>query len=191
MGYEPVKDETKESYLKIWTHYAVGNFTQEQLAALFNCSQDTVHNAIMWSAENRVRFSDLVFVEAAKEAVETKLREFNNDLARLKGRDPVNWNAVIGIEKLVFTYRDLFWRLNGVISDRSIVQINMPPSHGSQKLREFTEAIHEAELTPEEDARVKKALEDIMGIQQEAEDAIRMVFKNAEERKRQKKESSG
>ena len=44
--YDPLKEETKEYYLKIWTHYAVGHFNQEQLAKLFGCSQDTIANAI-------------------------------------------------------------------------------------------------------------------------------------------------
>ena len=35
MAYEPIKSETQEQYLKIWTHFSVGHFTREQLAKLF------------------------------------------------------------------------------------------------------------------------------------------------------------
>ena len=68
MGYEPVKEETKEQYLKIWTHYSVGHFSQEQLAKLFECSQDTIANAIKWAAENRAQFESPILAEAAKES---------------------------------------------------------------------------------------------------------------------------
>ena len=122
--YEPLKPETKELYLKIWTHSAVGNFTQEQLAKLFGCSQDTVANAINWAADNRTQFKVSVLAEAAKEAVEAKLRELNNDLVRIKEKEPVNWNAAIGIEKLILENRQLLWKLQAVIQDRSIVTIN-------------------------------------------------------------------
>lgn len=40
--YEPLKDATKEEYLKIWTHYAIGHFSKEQLAKLFECSPDKI-----------------------------------------------------------------------------------------------------------------------------------------------------
>ena len=53
MAYEPVKEETKEQYLKIWVHYCVGHLSQDELAKLFDCGQDTVANAIKWAAENR------------------------------------------------------------------------------------------------------------------------------------------
>lgn len=124
MAYEPIKDETKELYLKIWTHYSVGHFTQEQLAKLFNCSQDTVANAIKWAAENRTQFKSQVLAEAAKEAVEGKLRELGNDLVRLKEKDNVNWNAAIGLEKLILENRQLLWKLQAVIQDKSIIMVN-------------------------------------------------------------------
>ena len=124
MGYEPIKEETKEQYLKIWTHYSVGHFTQEQLAKLFNCSQDTVANAIKWAADNRTQFKAIIMAEAAKEAVEAKLRELSNDLIRIKEKEPVNWNAVIGLEKLILENRQLLWKLQAVIQDKSIVMVN-------------------------------------------------------------------
>lgn len=122
--YEPLKDTTKEEYLKIWTHYAVGHFTQEQLAKLFSCSQDTVANAIKWCADNKTQFKSSVLAESAKEAVEAKLRELGNDLIRLKEKEPVNWNAVIGLEKLILENRQLLWKLQAVIQDKSIVTVN-------------------------------------------------------------------
>ena len=124
MSYEPIKEETKEQYLKIWTHYAVGHFTQEQLAKLFECSQDTVANAIKWSADNRTQFKASLLAEAAKEAVEAKLRELSNDLVRLKEKDQVNWNAVIGLEKLILENRQLLWKLQAVIQDKSNITVN-------------------------------------------------------------------
>jgi len=122
--YEPLKDTTKEEYLKIWTHYSVGHFTQEQLAKLFNCSQDTVANAIKWSADNRTQFKSIILAEAAKEAVEAKLRELSNDLIRIKEKEPVNWNAAIGLEKLILENRQLLWKLQAVIQDKSLVTVN-------------------------------------------------------------------
>ena len=122
--YEPLKDTTKEEYLKIWTHYAVGHFTQEQLAKLFNCSQDTVANAIKWSVDNRTQFKVIILAEAAKEAVEAKLRELSNDLIRIKEKEPVNWNAAIGLEKLILENRQLLWKLQAVIQDKSIITVN-------------------------------------------------------------------
>lgn len=124
MGYEPVKQETRELYTKIWTHYSVGHFTQEQLANLFSCSVDTVSNAIKWGANNRVQLPSQVIMEAAKEAVESRIRESMNDLVRIKTETPINWNAVIGTNKLIKENEELLWRLQGVIQDRSIVTIN-------------------------------------------------------------------
>jgi len=124
MGYEPIKQETKELYTKIWTHYSVGHFTQEQLAGLFNCSVDTVANAIKWGANNRVQLPSQVIMEAAKEAVESRIRESMNDLVRIKAETPINWNAVIGTNKLIKENEELLWRLQGIIQDKSIVTIN-------------------------------------------------------------------
>ena len=124
MGYEPIKPETQEQYLKIWTHYSVGHFSQEQLAKLFDCSQDTVANAVKWAAENRTQFESPILAEAAKESLENRLRELRSDLVRIKENDPINWNAVIGIHKLIKENEELLWRLQAVIQDRSIVTLN-------------------------------------------------------------------
>ncbi|OGX24451.1 MAG: hypothetical protein A3J51_01165 [Omnitrophica WOR_2 bacterium RIFCSPHIGHO2_02_FULL_45_21] len=124
MGYEPIKQETKELYTKIWTHFAVGHFRYEQLASLFNCSVDTVSNAINWGSDNRVQLPSQVIMEAAKEAVENRIRELMNDLVRIKQETPVNWNAVIGTNKLIKENEELLWKLQGVIQDRSVVTIN-------------------------------------------------------------------
>lgn len=124
MAYEPVKEATKEFYLKVWTHHAVGTFSQAQLAKLFDCDEATVLNAIEWAAKNRTQFKSPVLVESAKEAVEAKLRELGNDLGRIKGKEPVNWNAAIGVEKLIMEYRELLWKLQAVIQDKSIVTVN-------------------------------------------------------------------
>ncbi len=124
MGYEPVKDETKGQYLKIWTHYCVGHMSQEELAKLFNCSQDTVANAINWAAENRTQFNTPILAEAAKESLESRLRELKNDLVRIKESEPVNWNAVIGMNKLIKENEELLWKLQAVIQDRSVITLN-------------------------------------------------------------------
>ena len=122
--YDPLKEETKEHYLKIWTHFAVGHFNQEQLAKLFGCSQDTVANAIKWAAENRIQFNTPILAEAAKEAVETRLRELKNDLVRIKESNPINWNAVIGLNKLIKEDEEMLWKLQRVIEDKSLITIN-------------------------------------------------------------------
>ncbi len=124
MGYEPIKDETKEQYLKIWTHYCVGHLSQEELAKLFNCSLDTVANAINWAAENRTQFNTPILAEAAKESLESRLRELKNDLVRIKESEPVNWNAVIGMNKLIKENEELLWKLQAVMQDRSVITLN-------------------------------------------------------------------
>lgn len=122
--YEPIKEETKEQYLKIWSHYAIGHFSQEQLAKLFNCSQDTIANAIKWWAKSRTQFPTLVVSEAAKDAVEHKLRELNNDLVRIKESNPINWNAYIGIQKLIKENEELLWQFQEVIQAKKGITIN-------------------------------------------------------------------
>lgn len=122
--YEPVKDETKELYLKIWLNYSVGYLNQEQLAKLFECSQDTVCNAIKWAAANRTQFESPVLAEAAKEAIENRLRELKNDIVRIKESNPINWNAVIGITRLIQADEQLLWQLQAVIQNKSLVTIN-------------------------------------------------------------------
>ena len=122
--YEPQKDETKEQYLKIWTHFAVGHFSQKQLAELFGCSEETITNAIKWASENRLQFDTPVLAEGAKEALENRLRELKNDIIRIKESNPVNWNAVIGMNRLIKDNEELLWKLQAVIQDKSIVNIN-------------------------------------------------------------------
>ena len=124
MAYEPIKPETQEQYLKIWTHFSVGHFTKEQLAKLFNCSPDTIANAIEWCADNRLQFKTPILAEAAKEAVETRIRDLKNDLIRIKESGAINWNWVIGINKLIKENEELLWKLQAVIQDRSMITIN-------------------------------------------------------------------
>ncbi len=124
MAYEPVKDETKEQYLKIWTHYAVGHLTHDQLAKLFDCSHDTVANAIKWAAENRAQFQNPILAEAAKESLENRLRELRSDLVRIKEETPIQWNIVIGMHKTIKDNEELLWKLQSVIQDRSIITLN-------------------------------------------------------------------
>lgn len=159
MGYEPVKEETKEQYLKIWIHYAVGHFSQEQLAELFGCSQDTVANAIKWCAENRTQFETYILAEAAKEALENRLRELNNDLVRIKECNPVNWNAVIGMNKLIKENEELLWRLQAVIQDKSIVAVNAVQINQVMKAKnEVMEKLSDGERQ-ELAARVREIIE--------------------------------
>ncbi len=138
MGYEPIKDETKELYLKIWMHYSVGHLSQEQLAKLFECSQDTISNAIGWAAENRTRFQTPILAEAAKESLESRLRELRTDLVKIKETAPVNWNAVIGMNKLIQENEELLWKLQSVIQDRSIITLNTMQVNQVLKARDET-----------------------------------------------------
>lgn len=138
MGYEPIKQETKELYTKIWTHYSVGHFSQEQLAKLFDCSVDTVTNAVKWGASNRVNLPSQVIMESAKESVESRIRELMNDLIRIKQETPINWNAVIGTNKLIKENEELLWKLQGVIQDRSVVTINSTQVNQVLKARDET-----------------------------------------------------
>ena len=124
MGYEPIKEETKELYLKIWLNFSVGHISQEQLAKLFGCSVDTISNAIKWCAENRAKFDTSVLAESAKEALENRIRELKSDLIRIKESSPINWNCVIGVNKIIKENEELLWKLQAVIQDRSIVTIN-------------------------------------------------------------------
>ncbi len=146
MGYEPIKEETKELYLKIWMHYCVGHLSQEQLAKLFECSQDTVANAINWAAENRTQFNTPILAEAAKESLESRLRELRNDLVRIKEAEPVNWNAVIGMHKLIKENEELLWKLQSVIQDRSIITLNTAQINQVVKARdEILEGMNDEE----------------------------------------------
>ena len=62
--------------------------------------------------------------EAAKEAVEARLRELKNDLVRIKESAAINWNWVIGLNRLIQENEELLWRLQAVIQDKSMVTIN-------------------------------------------------------------------
>ena len=117
MSYEPKKDDTKELYIKIWIHYAVGHFNQEQLAKTFECSHDTISNAIKWGAINRLKFDGYVLSEAAQEALEGRLRELRNDLVRIKESKTVNWNAVIGTNRLINEVEQVLWRFQSILQD--------------------------------------------------------------------------
>ncbi len=124
MSYEPTKQDTKEFYTRVWTNYAVAHLSQEQLASLFDCSVDTIANAIKWGANNRTQMPSPVVMEAAKEALESRIRELKNDLVRIKEGTPINWNAVIGMNKLIKENEELLWKLEGVIQDKSVITIN-------------------------------------------------------------------
>jgi len=137
MFHEPVKQETKDEYLKIWVHFAVGHQSRQQLAEMLGCSEDKVSNAIKWCAENRVQFDVPVLVEAAKEALETRLRELNSDLKSIKSQKNINWNAVIGMNKLIKENEELLWKLQSVIQDRSmIITINAMQVNQVLKVRD-------------------------------------------------------
>ena len=144
--YEPIKAETKKQYLRIWTHYAVGHLNQQQLAELFGCSEDTISNAIKWCAENRVQHPTPILAEAAKEAVEARLRELKNDLIRIREVPHVNWNAVIGMSKLIKENEELLWKLQAVIIDKSIVNISTTQINQVVKARdEVVEKLNDEE----------------------------------------------
>jgi hypothetical protein len=145
MSYEPVKESTKEEYLKIWTHYAVGHFSKEQLSKLFGCTPETITNAIEWCADNRLQFKAGVLAEAAKEAVEARVRELKNDLVRIKQSSNINWNWVIGINRLVQENEELLWKLQMVLQDKSLVTINTTQVSQIIKAREELEGLDDAE----------------------------------------------
>jgi transcriptional antiterminator len=144
--YEPSKDETKEEYVKIWFHFSVGHLNQRQIAELFGCSEDTVRNAIKWCAENRLNLDIPILAEAAKEALENRLRELKNDLVRIKESNPINWNAVIGINRLIKDNEELLWKLQAVIQDKSFITVNNTQINQVVKARdEATEVLNEGE----------------------------------------------
>lgn len=166
MAYEPLKPETQELYLKIWTHYSVGHFTQEQLAKLFECSTDTISNAVKWGAANRTIFEPNILIEAAKEAVEAKLRDLSNDILTVKGKELTNWNAAIGLEKIIFTYREILWKLQGILYDKNIVGIvatvdepPYPPPSIRQLLENLVKESKALNITQEERNIIADVLE--------------------------------
>lgn len=156
--YEPVKDETKEQYLKIWVHYSVGHLSQQQLAELFECTEDTVRNAIKWCAENRIQFDTPVLMEAAKESLENRLRELKNDLIKIKETDPVNWNAVIGVHKIIKENEELLWKLQAVIQDKSIIAINMTQTNQVLKAKKEIEEVLDNNERSELIARIRETI---------------------------------
>jgi hypothetical protein len=121
--YEPVKEATREQYVKIWVHFSVGHLNHQQLAELFGCSHDTVANAIKWAAENRAQFNTIILTEAAKESVEARLRELKNDIIRVKEGNSINWNAVIGLNRLIKENEELLWKLQAIIQDNTVVNV--------------------------------------------------------------------
>ena len=161
MGYEPIKEETKEQYLKIWLNYSVGHLSQEQLAKLFGCSHDTIANAIKWAAEHRAQFDSFILAESAKEALENRLRELKNDLVRIKEASPINWNAVIGINKIIKENEELLWKLQAVIQDRSIVTVNT--TQVNQVLKARDEAVER--LTDGERGKLAARIREAIGKQ--------------------------
>lgn len=123
MAYEPLKPETQEQYLKIWTHFCIAHFNKRQLAELFQVSEDTVANAIKWSAINRTKFEPFILAEAAKEALEVRLRDLNNDIVRIKESSPVNWNAIIGLQKIIQENEKMLWKFQCLIRDVNIIDV--------------------------------------------------------------------
>ena len=143
-GYEPVKPETKELYLKIWMNYSVGHLSQEQLAKLFECSPDTISSAISWAAENRTGFQTPILAEAAKESLENRLRELRTDLVKIKETIPVNWNACVGYYKIIKENEELLWKLQAVIQDRNVITLNVAQVNQVSKARdEVTEGMND------------------------------------------------
>ena len=87
----------------------------KEIAEIVDCTPETVNNAVEWCAENRLQFKAGILAEAAKEAVEARLRELKNDLVRIKESKAINWNWVIGINRLIQENEELLWRLQAVI----------------------------------------------------------------------------
>ena len=156
--YEPVKEETKKQYLKIWTHYSVGHLSQQQLAEQFNCSADTITNAIKWAAENRIQFEAPILAEGAKEAIETRLRELKDDLAKIKGNTPVNWNAAVGVYKLIKENEEMLWKLQMVIQDKSMVTINTTQVNQVLKARDEIREVLNDEKRKELASRIRETI---------------------------------
>ena len=125
--YEPLKETTKEQYLKIWSHYAIGHLNQEQLAKLFNCSPDRIGNAIRWCARNRIQFSSSILTEAAKEAIENRLQELQNDLIKVRETTPANWNAYIGLQRLIKENEELLWQFQTIMQGKGSITVKTTP----------------------------------------------------------------
>lgn len=150
MAYEPLKQDTQEQYLKIWTHFAVGHYSQRQLAKLFECSEDTVANAIQWGANSSTKFHPFILAEAAKEALEIRLRELNNDILRVKESNPINWNAVTGLYKIIHETEQVLWKFQAIVRDADIVQVEAPVDASFERVRIFRNAVDGLGMTSEE-----------------------------------------
>jgi len=66
----------------------------------------------------------------------TRLMYAPNDLVRIKESNAINWNWVIGINKLIKENEELLWRLQAVIQDKSMVTINTTQVNQVQKARD-------------------------------------------------------
>ena len=171
--YTPIKETTKELYLKIWTHYSVGHFTQKQLAKLFECTEDTIRNAIQWAGNNRLRFENRVLAEAAKEALETRIRELNNDLIRIKTTNPINWNAYVGVNRIITENEKLLWQFQSIIQGGGGVTIN---NIQSLSMQERSNRVHDtvSRLEPIQ----RKALSLVLGAIGEGKEIVIDVNKD-------------
>ena len=171
MAYEPLKPETQEQYLKIWTHFCIAHFNKRQLAELFQVSEDTVANAVHWAATNRAKFESFIFAEAAKEALEVRLRDLNSDIARIKESNPINWNAITGLYKVVQETEKMLWKFQCLIRDVNIIEISPPYNPMIEWAHNITKEINESCMTKEE-----------LGI-------VAGILRKSAERKRQKQYS--
>ena len=180
MGYAPVKQETQEQYLKIWAEYVMARESQEKLATVFGCSMDTIYNALAWVAGHRLQFESSVLMEIAKATTESKLRRLEDDISRIKGSEPVGWNSIIGLEKLVFSYAELLWKLNGVIYDRNVIQVSASvPSPEIKWIHNLTEEMNSLGLTEEE----RKVLSDSLGKIAECQTTMKAIIQEAQQRR--------
>jgi len=185
MGYAPIKQETQEQYLRIWTEYVMTSESQESLAVVFGCSMDTIYNALAWVAGHRTQFKSSVLIEIAKATIENKLRRLNDDLSNLKKKEEINWNWIVGLEKLIFSYMELLWKFQGVLYDRNVIQINasVPPPE-IQMLHNLTEEIKSYQMTQEE----RNAIADILRKTGENRRTIDAILKKAVERRDNKEQ---
>jgi len=136
----PITDLTKAQYLKIWTHYSVGHFTLKQLTELFGVCDKTVQKAIKWAGNNRLQFPTEVLCESAKEALEVRLRTLASDLTAIKGSTTVNWNAYIGLLRVINENEKLLWQLQSVLAGSQVtinnINANISLSDQSEKTNE-------------------------------------------------------
>jgi hypothetical protein len=62
----------------------------------------------------------------AKETLEVRLRELRTDLNRIKETNPINWNAVIGIYKLIKENERLLWEFQCITQSKDPRSIYNP-----------------------------------------------------------------